>query len=386
MENNNKFGLNLGQVSKKTLESDKRIEKQSNDALKAYYTNLKEQERLAEEKKNEEILNAARFSNSSVYMKNKERVKLMESVIQYNERASVAAMTDVLSKIVENALLLDTDEYAQLNPTYKVEIKETVKSFLENAELNAEFKDQRTVRIIESVMKALPQVSTGMYLKEEEIVDLVNDSSSKEIEGDIDSLVTDVKSRVADLVGKEQKATQEIEKEIDEIVAISEAAKAAKAEEKAKKDEKKDPKKDEKKDPKKKEEKVELDEEDDFEVDDADDIDVEDDEEDEYLEYQQSLQPDARKARKKTEIQMQPDGGLKVIIREQFVKETPKKNLLETLAFNEAMEMIAEGKAYNGDLALANSLMYITILETFNATGLLTITERDYADIVLKSR
>ena len=74
-------------------------------------------------------------------------------------------------------------------------------------------------------MKALPQVSTGMYLKEEEIVDLVNDSSSKEIEGDIDSLVTDVKSRVADLVGKEQKATQEIEKEIDEIVAISEAAK-----------------------------------------------------------------------------------------------------------------------------------------------------------------
>jgi hypothetical protein len=378
MENNNKFGLNLGQVSKKTLESDKRIEKQSNDALKAYYTNLKEQERLAEEKKNEEILNAARFSNSSVYMKNKERVKLMESVIQYNERASVAAMTDVLSKIVENALLLDTDEYVQLNPTYKVELKETVKSFLENAELNAEFRDERTVRIIESVMKALPQVSTGMYLKEEEIVDLVNDSSAKEIEGDIDSLVTDVKSRVADLVGKEQKATKEIEAEIDEIVAISEAAKAAKAEEKAKKDEKKDPKK--------KEEKVKLDEEDDeFELDESDDIDVEDDE-DEYLEYQQSLQPDARKARKKTEIQMNPDGGLKVIIREQFVKETPRKNLLETLAFNEAMEMIAEGKQYNGDLALANAVMYITILETFNATGLLTITERDYANLISKSK
>jgi hypothetical protein len=378
MENNNKFGLNLGQVSKKTLESDKRIEKQSNDALKAYYTNLKEQERLAEEKKNEEILNAARFSNSSVYMKNKERVKLMESVIQYNERASVAAMTDVLSKIVENALLLDTDEYVQLNPTYKVELKETVKSFLENAELNAEFRDERTVRIIESVMKALPQVSTGMYLKEEEIVDLVNDSSAKEIEGDIDSLVTDVKSRVADLVGKEQKATKEIEAEIDEIVAISEAAKAAKAEEKARKDEKKDPKK--------KEEKVKLDEEDDeFELDESDDIDVEDDE-DEYLEYQQSLQPDARKARKKTEIQMNPDGGLKVIIREQFVKETPRKNLLETLAFNEAMEMIAEGKQYNGDLALANAVMYITILETFNATGLLTITERDYANLISKSK
>jgi hypothetical protein len=227
-------------------------------------------------------------------------------------------------------------------------------------------------------MKALPQVSTGLYLKEEEIVDLVNDSSAKEIEGDIDSLVTDVKSRVADLVGKEQKATKEIEAEIDEIVAISEAAKAAKAEEKAKKDEKKDPKK--------KEEKVKLDEEDDeFELDESDDIDVEDDE-DEYLEYQQSLQPDARKARKKTEIQMNPDGGLKVIIREQFVKETPRKNLLETLAFNEAMEMIAEGKQYNGDLALANAVMYITILETFNATGLLTITERDYANLISKSK
>jgi len=40
--------------------------------------------------------------------------------------------------------------------------------------------------------------------------------------------------------------------------------------------------------------------------------------------------------------------------------------------------MLAEGKEYNGDLALGNALLQLTILETFNVTGLMPISEMDY--------
>ena len=40
--------------------------------------------------------------------------------------------------------------------------------------------------------------------------------------------------------------------------------------------------------------------------------------------------------------------------------------------------MLEEGKEYNGDLALANAIMYITILETFNATSLMNISPVEY--------
>jgi len=114
---------------------------------------------------------------------------------------------------------------------------------------------------------------------------------------------------------------------------------------------------------------------------------------DEYLAYQQGQatpgfsqgQPLGQSeivpqtANKNTAVEVGPDGTVRInIVREQFYRETPRKGILESLALNEAKEMLAEGKEYNGDLALANAIVHLTILETFNATGLIPISEMDY--------
>lgn len=378
--NDNKYYL--GNVGKKTLETNKRIEDQIERSISERMSSIHEEEKSRQEQLQETLMNNAKFSTGSAYMRRKQRQEKARQLVEYNNAASSAVLTDIISNIVNESLLLEQDEFEVINPNYKETIRETVKGFIENANLNDEIQEKRTVRIIEHVMMNLPIPETGIYLKEEDIIDMVNDNSSKDIDKDISSLTGDVKKRVANIVSREQGETEKIQKEIDDIVELSEAAKAKKAAKKAKKDEKKEEKtakegsekdeKLEKEDPKVKEEVTEeVSEDPDYEDDDLLDLDDDD-----------SGKTDARRSRKKTEIHMANDGSVKFIIREQFVRETPKKGLIESLALNEAMEMIQEGKEYNGDLALANALMVVTILETFNITGLLTVTNDDYARII----
>lgn len=62
--------------------------------------------------------------------------------------------------------------------------------------------------------------------------------------------------------------------------------------------------------------------------------------------------------------------------------EIQQRTILEALAINEAKEMLEEGKEYDSDLALANAITYITILETLDATGLVTIGTEGYNRIL----
>lgn len=68
----------------------------------------------------------------------------------------------------------------------------------------------------------------------------------------------------------------------------------------------------------------------------------------------------------------------KLLIR----NDKPNRSVLEVLALNEAKEMIQEKKEYNSDLALANAITYITILETLDATGLITVGTEGYKAIL----
>ena len=120
------------------------------------------------------MISSAAFASSSAYMKNKQRTQLLEQQIKYNNRMATIVMTEYLSNIVEGALLVDTDEFAQLNPSYKADIRETVLAFLENADVESSVKDKRTLAIMEHIAREIPDVKTGIYLKEEEIVDLIN--------------------------------------------------------------------------------------------------------------------------------------------------------------------------------------------------------------------
>lgn len=361
----------LRQVGGKSLEKSKRLQDQANDFLKQYYDNLRESEEALELKKREDMLNGARFSNASAYMRNKERVQIMEQSIKYNNRASAIVMTDVLSTIVENALLLDADEYAEINPAYKAEIRETVLSFLENADLEKNVKNPNTLTIMEHISKNLPDVKTGIYLKEEEIVDIIGKETPEEVNKSMDELSGDVQERVANIVSKEQDEINQLDKEIDDIIAISEAKKSenVNAEEQVEGEEmvEETP-----------EEEMEMEEVPEEEVEEAP---VQEDpyEDDEYLEYQQD---DQQYKPKETTISISQQGDVQLKIRESFYRETPRKGIIETLALNEGLEMVKEGKEYNGDLAIANAIMYVTILETMNATGLMDLKTLDYQKLI----
>ena len=364
------LNLNLGQTSRKSLEEAKRIEKQTNDYLKAHDAKLREEKELLEKKKTEELNSKLGFSPRSAYAKSKQRVKLMESAINYNKKATTAVMADLLSNLAERSLLVDTEEYSKLNPGYRHDIKETVVELLQNADLESNITNKRTLKLMEFVARSIPDAKTGVYLKEEEIVDMVKKMSPKEIEDSLDELSHDVKDEVANLVSKEQGDVNQIQDEVAEIVAVSEALKGQQQEEMPAEE--------------LPAEEVPAEEipagEEQVEELPAEEMPAQEvpseEEEDEYAEYQQSLTPGTVQ-QKETNLEVAPDGTIRInVLRERFLREHPKSGVLESLALNEAMDMIKEGKPYNGNLAIANALMYVTVLETFNKAGLIKL-DRD---------
>ena len=358
MEKKFNFTESLSYIGSKSLEKSKRLQEQANEYLQKYYERLREDEKQKEAATKEALIGGAGFSQASAYMRNKQRTQLAEQSIKYSNRASTIVMTDLLSTIVEGALLMETDEFAELNPAYKAEIRETVLAFLENADLNKSIKDKRTLKLMEHISRNLPDVKTGIYLKEDEIIDIVKQASPEEINGTIDSLIGDVKERVANLVSDEQEAEEELQNQIDSIVSISDEGKARKraAMEKQEQDR----------------EEIQQ-----IENDKAGVI----PEIDPMLAMAPEELPAEESEEKEpgnTEVKVDKEGKVTVNVKESFIREFPRKGILETFAFNEAMEMLEEGKEYNGDLALANAIMYVTILETFNATGLMNISPVEY--------
>jgi hypothetical protein len=379
------FNTNLNQVSKKTVDTNKRIESQRDDFIKSYDKSLRDSEAAKQAKIQEEVLNNARFSQGSIYARNKNRVKSMQETITYRDRAVKAVLTEYMVRLVESSLLLDTDEYAKLNPNYKAELKETVKSFVEKADLNTDINNKPVLDILEHISKSIPDIKTGIYMEAEDIVASVQKLTPGEVDEKLQELSGDVKERVANLVSKEQGEVNKIQSDIDAIVQVAEDAKAegsvqgeVPAEEVP----------------------VEPTEEElvaagempvEGEEGLVDEMPVEGEEglvdempvegeEDEYLDYQQS--DDQYKP--KTTVNIDPSGAVQIKIMEnKFYREVPRKGILEGFALNEAIDMVKDGKPYNGELALANALTYITVIEAFNATSLLSITEQDYKRILL---
>jgi hypothetical protein len=379
------FNTNLNQVSKKTVDTNKRIESQRDEFIKSYDKSLRDSEAAKQAKIQEEVLNNARFSQGSIYARNKNRVKSMQETITYRDRAVKAVLTEYMVRLVENSLLLDTDEYAKLNPNYKAELKETVKSFVEKADLNTDINNKPVLDILEHISKSIPDIKTGIYMEAEDIVASVQKLTPGEVDEKLQELSGDVKERVANLVSKEQGEVNKIQSDIDAIVQVAEDAKAegsvqgeVPAEEVSV-----EPTEEELaaagEMPVEGEEGLvdEMPVEGEEEL--VDEMPVEG-EEDEYLDYQQS--DDQYKP--KTTVNIDPSGAVQIKIMEnKFYREVPRKGILEGFALNEAIDMVKDGKPYNGELALANALTYITVIEAFNATSLLNITEQDYKRILL---
>jgi hypothetical protein len=462
--------IDLTQVSKKTLGTNKRIEEQAAEFLKKHDAKLKEEAILQEKKKHDAMVNGAMFSKNSAYVKNKNRSKAVQEAIGYTDKATRLAMTDVITTIVESSLLIDASEFSKLNPDYKKEIREQVSAILENGNLSSIVRNRKTLKIMEHVARSIPDVKTGVYLKEEELIDIVRKSTPAEINNVISSLTGDVKERVANLVVKEQDDAAQIQKEIEDVAKTSEEAKAAKLKALGYTDEEilaamapggaEGPESSPEAmaaqmagapegatpaqgaEPSPEELAAMQQPQGDQQPADAGEFQGEPSPEElaaaqqgqgavpspeelaaiqqapgitnpapEFDEYGQEIEPEMaaaqpemaaapvepiqtsgvpQTANKNTAVEIAPDGTVRVnIVRENFYREHPKQGILESLALNEALDMVKSGKPYNGDLALANAIVQLTVLETFNTTGLMPISELDYSrmlNIPLRSK
>ena len=201
--------------SKNALDKNKKIEA----AAARYLSEAKEQERAAAEKLQEDeymsLMNGAKFSNTSSYIKNRERAKRLQESLFYRDKTTKMAMTEYIFNIVENALLIDKDEYEALNPNYKTETKEMISSFLENAEINKNIHNEDTLTLMEHISKNMPTVATGVLLEQSEIWNLINEAADKKIEKAIDKLSDDVQENVAKIVSDEQKKKKSLQNELE---------------------------------------------------------------------------------------------------------------------------------------------------------------------------
>ena len=193
----------------------------------------------------------------------------------------------------------------------------------------------------------MPTVATGVLLEQSEIWNLINEAADKKIEKAIDKLSDDVQENVAKIVSDEQKKKKSLQNELE----------------------------------KKEEEKEEVIEDED---DEPKDEDIEDEIEDEDSEDKND-EDEKEDTSRKTSIKISPDGKVDIVSTTNeslLITEIPKNGLLETLAVNEGLKMIQEGKEYNGDLALANALTEITVLEAFGSMGLIDFNENKVKELV----
>lgn len=394
-------------VSKKTVDNAKRIEKQTADFIKEYDTNLRESLEAKETAKLEAAMSGARFGYAANCARSKDRVNALNEQLQYAMKAPVIGMTEMVATLVEQALPLDTEELGKIYPEYKEDIRGIVSGFLKEADINKNVTNKDTLSLMEYVAKTLPTAKEGKSLTEDDLSNIIAANRPENINKSLKTLAGDVSSRVATLMEKEQKKVDEIEKSVGRA-----AKKAEKTEEKAPETISAD-------------ELIdalmngEITEEDlnnllqngditqdiyDEAIDAVSEDEPEEAEEEVPAEEEQTVPMPQEQGTPvapadaemdvpaesapvspspKKQIQMLPDGTLNVnIFENKLVKETPRQGLIESLAVNEAMNMLAEGKEYNSDLCLAKAIMYVTITESMDALNLMKVDDVAYGKII----
>ena len=310
----------------KIYQKDARILFQNADMLEKHESNLAE-EYNAEVKRDNEMMTESAYIGIGSSIHNK-RVQTLaaERAINYAEHFATVALTEALSECAERALLLNTEEYAKLNPNYKDEIKATIRNFLENADINQHVNTPVATSLFEAIKSEMPPAE--LYLTEEDEQEIVSSHilNKETIERNLDSLKRDVQARVANIVTKDQEALKDQE---DALTFASEKELTA-----------------------------------------APVVPVEPEQ---PMEDEMPVEDPA----------MAPEQPVQESLK--IVREAQKRGIVETLAINEAAQMLSEGVEYNKTLALANAIKYITVLETLDASGIVTIGQQGYNRILSAS-
>ena len=208
---------NFLKPSKRLLETSKRIDQQTTDYLNNHYKALREEEETATRNKYEAAMSAARFSNASSYARSKQRVQAMNESLNYANKTTIIGMTEMISQVVEESLLFDTSEYSLMNPNYKQDIRDTVKGLLESGNIIQDIHNRDTLLIMEYIAKNIPEMKTGLYLSEDEISAYMSREPAVSVEAAISKLSGNVKSRVANLVEKEQRRLKKVKEEMPDV-------------------------------------------------------------------------------------------------------------------------------------------------------------------------
>lgn len=246
---------------------------------------------------------------------NNTKAKVAANEYLFREEFTKRVLSNILVKLIDESLLLDTTQYSQLNPNYKTEIKSRVDKLLESDNINLDIKNKNTKIIMGAINAEMP-VNYDVYsLKEDaDITDISNKlMSQSDVNKALSELNVDVREKVADIIIKDTTNSanddafnQELNNTIDAINSTHE-----------------DP-----------------------------------------------LQS----------AQEQP-----IPVENSIVEEVYCKGVIESITLNEAKIMIESTGTYNSDLALANALKFVTILEAFNACDLMNINNDTYNAIINKS-
>ena len=277
------------EMSKSTMNKAKRIDKQIGETFKEYQERkrLEEQAALDSQKTSMEKSLALQ---SQKYERIREHERAAKKAMLYEDTVNVIGLTEMLTRVVEQSLLLDLDEYKRLNENYHGFIKSTINDFLIKADINENIDNENTLGLYECVQAHKPAKEVGVYLTEAEIQDQYDDLPYEVGEDYIEALSGDIMDRVATMVDADKKVAGEIDGNLNAIANVNES----------------------------------------------------------------------------------------VMLR----NEEDQKTVLEVLALNEATDMVRNGKEYNADLALANAITYVTILETLDASGLVKIGKEGYRNIL----
>lgn len=399
--------LNLGKPSYNQVKKDNKFRADAANFMDNYNKSLMESEeekRLSEENS---AMSGARFGYASTLERSKNRINSLNEEIRYNNTSSIIGMTEMVARVVEEALLLDEEEYAALNPNYRTEIREIISGFLTEGNINEEINNPETLRIMEHVARSLPNVKIGKTLTEEEIAKKVSDDTSKEVDASIKGLSRNVSKKVAKIVDDEKKKADKINADVKKSQKADEEAPVEEAEEYSA-DELIEAIANEELSVEELDamlENGEISEEVYNEVHDAlestgimtgeQPIPEEEGEAMEEMPEEAGMEQPAGKS-----IHIDPDGTTSIsmpngqlalngdgsmdiqLMEKVLVRETMRCGLIESLAVNEARNMLDEGKGYNPDLCLANAIMYVTVTEAMNEMGLMNVGEKEYSHII----
>lgn len=204
----------LTKPSKNLLEKQKKIQDNAASFINGYREQLNENLENEKAEKENKLLSDARLTFATGINRSKNRRESLREEIEYTKKSTLIGMTEMVSQVVEESLLFDTDQYAVKNPEYKEEIREIVSGLLENGNINEKIDNKETLQLVEHVAHTLPSVKDGKNLTEDEISKYIAANTPEDIDASIKALSRNVSGRVASLMEKEQKKAKKIEEEV----------------------------------------------------------------------------------------------------------------------------------------------------------------------------